>query len=183
MKSPRLGVGRLPAVEAGPAGREAGHIEGRPFASTPYPVSQSIGRACLKTWEEEMLQQNGKSKHCRIAGAAVAAAALAILISTPANSADYKFAIIQAVVNPYYATWPQAAKDASADFGIAVEIGSPQDFDQVQQDAVVNSFIAKGIKGLGIQPVDAVAGAETVKRVVAAGVPVIGVAACAELKG
>jgi ribose transport system substrate-binding protein len=105
------------------------------------------------------------------------------LQSSQAVAADYNFGIIQAVVNPYYATWPQAAKDAAADFGIKVEIGSPQDFDQVQQDAVVNSFIAKGIKGIGIQPVDAVAGAETVKRVVAAGVPVIGVAACAELKG
>jgi len=46
-------------------------------------------------------------------------------------AADYNFGIIQAVVNPYYATWPQAAKDAAADFGIKVEIGSPQDFDQV----------------------------------------------------
>src|SRR5437016_3888261 len=104
-------------------------------------------------------------------------------LASQSVAADYNFGIIQAVVNPYYATWPQAAKDAAADFGIKVEIGSPQDFDQVQQDAVVNSFIAKGIKGIGIQPVDAVAGAETVKRVVAAGVPVIGVAACAELKG
>lgn len=100
-----------------------------------------------------------------------------------ALAADYNFAMVQAVVNPYYASWPQAAKDAEADLGVAVEIASPQDFDQVQQDAVVNSLIAKGIKGMGIQPVDAVAGAETVKRVIAAGVPVIGVAACSELEG
>ena len=105
------------------------------------------------------------------------------LAQTNAGAAEYKFGIVQAVVNPYYATWPQAAKDAAADFGVQVEIASPQDFDQVQQDAVVNSLIAKGITGMGIQPVDAVAGAETVKRVVAAGVPVIGVAACSELKG
>jgi ribose transport system substrate-binding protein len=105
------------------------------------------------------------------------------LAQTNAGATEYKFGIVQAVVNPYYATWPQAAKDAAADFGVQVEIASPQDFDQVQQDAVVNSLIAKGITGMGIQPVDAVAGAETVKRVVAAGVPVIGVAACSELKG
>ena len=98
-----------------------------------------------------------------------------------AHAAD--FALVQAVVNPYYASWPQAAEDASKDFGINVEIGSPQDFDQVQQDAVVNSFVAKGIAGMAIQPVDAVAGAETVKRVVATGAPVVGVAACAELEG
>jgi ribose transport system substrate-binding protein len=116
-------------------------------------------------------------------GLAVAGVLPVALLCAPAQAANYNFAIIQAVVNPYYATWPQAAKDASADFGINVEIGSPQDFDQVQQDVVVNSFLAKGVKGIGIQPVDAVAGAETVKRVVAAGVPVIGVAACAELKG
>jgi ribose transport system substrate-binding protein len=115
---------------------------------------------------------------------AVATAGLAAFQATgPAQAAGETFALIQAVVNPYYSSWPQAAKDAGADFGVKVEIGSPQDFDQVQQDAVVNGFIAKGIKGMAIQPVDAVAGAETVKRVVAAGVPVIGVAACAELKG
>jgi ribose transport system substrate-binding protein len=109
--------------------------------------------------------------------------AVATQIAGASAQPAYDFAMIQAVVNPYYSTWPQAAKDASRDFGINVEIGSPQDFDQVQQDAVVNSFIAKGVKGIGIQPVDAVAGAETVKRVVATGVPVIGVAACAELEG
>jgi ribose transport system substrate-binding protein len=126
------------------------------------------------------------SREWRFSRGFAAAAAVGLVValqSSQAVAADYNFGIIQAVVNPYYATWPQAAKDAAADFGIKVEIGSPQDFDQVQQDAVVNSFIAKGIKGIGIQPVDAVAGAETVKRVVAAGVPVIGVAACAELEG
>ena len=108
-------------------------------------------------------------------------AGLAVIAHAGSASAqDFAF---QAVVNPYYATWPQAAADASKDFSINVEVGSPQDFDQVQQDAVVNSFIAKGVKGIGIQPVDAVAGAETVKRVVATGVPVVGVAACAELEG
>jgi ribose transport system substrate-binding protein len=115
--------------------------------------------------------------------AAAATGCIVVAHGGAAQAADYNFGMVQAVVNPYYASWPQAAKDASADFGIKVEIGSPQDFDQVQQDAVVNSFIAKGIKGIGIQPVDAVAGAETVKRVVAAGVPVIGVAACTELQG
>jgi ribose transport system substrate-binding protein len=96
---------------------------------------------------------------------------------------DHDFAIIQAVVNPYYATWPQAAADASADFGVTATIDSPQDFDQVQQDAVVNGQLARGVTGIAIQPVDAVAGAETVKRVIAAGIPVIGTAACAELEG
>ncbi len=118
-----------------------------------------------------------------LAVTASAAVVLAAQIAGAGAQPAYDFAMIQAVVNPYYSTWPQAAKDASQDFGINVEIGSPQDFDQVQQDAVVNSFIAKGVKGIGIQPVDAVAGAETVKRVIAAGVPVIGVAACAELQG
>jgi ribose transport system substrate-binding protein len=96
---------------------------------------------------------------------------------------DHDFAIIQAVVNPYYATWPQAALDAQADFGVTVTIDSPQDFDQVQQDAVVNGQLARGVTGIAIQPVDAVAGAETVKRVIASGIPVIGTAACAELEG
>ena len=64
---------------------------------------------------------------------------------SPAASAAVKdFAIIQAVVAPYYASWPQAAADANADFGVNVEVGSPQKFDQVEQDAIINSFIAKG---------------------------------------
>jgi len=122
------------------------------------------------------------NRHIGLGIAALLAAPI-VAVGVQAQAADYHFAVIQAVVNPYYATWPQAVKDANADFGTNAEIGSPQDFDQVQQDAVVNSFMAKGIKGMAIQPVDAVAGAETVKRVVAAGVPVIGVAACEELKG
>jgi ribose transport system substrate-binding protein len=118
-----------------------------------------------------------------LALAAPAAFIVTALAGLSSVQAADNFAMVQAVVNPYYSTWPQAAKDAAADFGISVEIASPQDFDQVQQDAVVNSLMAKGVKGIGIQPVDAVAGAETVKRVIAAGVPVVGVAACAELKG
>jgi ribose transport system substrate-binding protein len=100
-----------------------------------------------------------------------------------ASSAPGDFAIIQAVVAPYYASWPQAAKDAAADFGVKVEVGSPQKFDQVEQDAILNSFIAKGVNGIAVQPVDAVAGTETVKRIVASGIPVVGVGACAELDG
>jgi ribose transport system substrate-binding protein len=103
--------------------------------------------------------------------------------SAPASAAQGDFAIIQAVVAPYYASWPQAAKDAATDFGVKVEVGSPQKFDQVEQDAILNSFIAKGVNGIAVQPVDAVAGTETVKRIVASGIPVIGVGACAELDG
>ena len=118
-----------------------------------------------------------------LALAAPAAFVVTAVAGLSSAQAVDNFAMVQAVVNPYYSTWPQAAKDASAAFGINVEIASPQDFDQVQQDTVVNSLMAKGVKGIGIQPVDAVAGAETVKRVIAAGVPVVGVAACAELQG
>ncbi|HZP18898.1 MAG TPA: substrate-binding domain-containing protein [Bauldia sp.] len=125
----------------------------------------------------------GLSKQSTTSAALAVAASAAFMFGLSHAQAADNFAMVQAVVNPYYSTWPQAAKDASADFGINVEIASPQDFDQVQQDAVVNSLIAKGMKGIGIQPVDAVAGAETVKRVIAAGVPVVGVAACAELEG
>lgn len=103
--------------------------------------------------------------------------------SPAASAAAGDFAIIQAVVAPYYNSWPQAAKDAAADFGVKVEVGSPQKFDQVEQDAILNSFIAKGVNGIAVQPVDAVAGTETVKRIVASGIPVVGVGACAELDG
>jgi ribose transport system substrate-binding protein len=106
--------------------------------------------------------------------------------ATPAAAAKgYNFAVIQAVVNPFYAPWPKAVEDAATDFGpgITVEVGSPQDFDQVQQNAVVDSFVAKGVTGIAIQPVDAVAGNETVKRLVTQGVVVVGVGACAEIEG
>lgn len=124
----------------------------------------------------------------KLLGAALSAGLVATFyaggtVNAHDSTEDHNFAIIQAVVNPYYATWPQAALDASADFGLAATIDSPQDFDQVQQDAVVNGQLARGVTGIAIQPVDAVAGAETVKRVIAAGIPVIGTAACAELEG
>ncbi len=136
-----------------------------------------IATACSSTGASQPPASQPPSSQAPASAAASAAA-------SPAASAVAKdFAIIQAVVAPYYASWPQAVADANADFGVNAEVGSPQKFDQVEQDAIINSFIAKGITGLAVQPVDAVAGAETVKRVVDSGVAVVGVGACDELEG
>jgi len=92
-------------------------------------------------------------------------------------------ALVQAVVNPFYDAWPAVIGDATQNLNIQAEIASPQDFDQVQQNQVIDSLVAKGINGIAVQTVDGTSGSETIRRLVEQQIPVVGVVACADQEG
>lgn len=100
--------------------------------------------------------------------------------SSSGGSTDkYKFAVVEAVVNPFYTPFPQALDDVSKAENIPVPLlGAPQNFDQTQENTIIDGFVAKGIKGLGVQPVDAVAGNQTIKRLVQQHINVVTFGSC-----
>jgi ribose transport system substrate-binding protein len=102
--------------------------------------------------------------------------------STGSETGGTRFAVVEAVVNPFYAPFPKALEDAAADFGIdpVPERNAPQDYDQAQQNAVVDAFVAKGVDGMSIQPVDPVGGNATIERLIEQGINVVGTGACSE---
>src|SRR5262249_49187362 len=82
-----------------------------------------IGAAAI-TREKNQEGKMRLSRQSKTSRLIVFAAPAAFVVTTfaglaCAQAAD-NYAMVQAVVNPYYSTWPQAAKDASADFGISV---------------------------------------------------------------
>lgn len=96
------------------------------------------------------------------------------------GGSELRGALVQAVVNPFYDAWPDAVADAARDLQIEAEIASPQDFDQVQQNQIIDSLIAKGVNGIAVQTVDGTSGAETIRRLVEQDIPVVGVVACSD---
>jgi ribose transport system substrate-binding protein len=100
--------------------------------------------------------------------------------ATGGDDAPTPFGIVEAVVNPFYAPFPKALEDAAAEFDInpVPERNAPQDYDQAQENAVVDAFVAKGVVGISIQPVDPVGGNQTIKRLVEQGIHVVSTGAC-----
>jgi ribose transport system substrate-binding protein len=97
------------------------------------------------------------------------------------NADKYKFAVVEAVVNPFYTPFPQALDDVSKAESIPVPLlGAPQNFDQTQENTIIDGFVAKGIKALGVQPVDAVAGNQTIKRLVQQHINVVTFGSCSK---
>ena len=95
------------------------------------------------------------------------------------DPAKYNFALIYPIVNPFYDPFPGAVADAAKALGIPVpDTTGPQAFDQSAQNQIVDTYVAKGVTGLGIQPVDDVGGNATISRLVGQGIKVVGFANC-----
>lgn len=102
--------------------------------------------------------------------------------AAPAATLDpkkYNFALIYPIVNPFYDPFPAAVADAAKALGIPVpDTTGPQAFDQSAQNTIIDTYVAKGVTGLGIQPVDDVGGNATISRLVGQGIVVVGFANC-----
>jgi ribose transport system substrate-binding protein len=104
--------------------------------------------------------------------------------SAATAGADTHFVVIEPGVFPFYAPFKGAVADAAKAFGVSPTplIGAPQNYDQSEENAVVNSFVAKGVKGIAIQPVDAVGANVTIKRLIGSGIDVVGYGSCDNTK-
>ena len=116
------------------------------------------------------------------AASAPAASAPAQASAAPSSAAATKFAFIGALVHPVYSNVPQALQDAAAAYGISPVpvFTTPQEFDQVQQNTIVDGLIANGYTGLSIQVDDPVAGNDTITKIAAQGIYVVATGGCPE---
>lgn len=87
---------------------------------------------------------------------------------------DYKFAGVFGGMNPYSDPMPGAAKEAAEELGIPeAEFQSPQNWEQNEQNAILDGLISKGVKGIYMMPSNSVAGNEQISKMVDAGIPVV----------
>lgn len=90
------------------------------------------------------------------------------------DESEYQFAIVYGGVHPFFDPWEPGALAAAKDLGLPEPyIVSPQAWDQTEQNQVLDGILAKGAKGIGMFPSDAVAGNEKISQIVASGVPVV----------
>lgn len=101
-----------------------------------------------------------------------------------ASTSATRFAVVEPGVFPFYAPFPGAVKAAAARFHISPVpmIGAPPNYDQSEENTVVNSFVAKGVNGIAIQPVDVGGANVTIHRLVQSGIKVVAYASCDETK-
>lgn len=91
-----------------------------------------------------------------------------------ADPANYQFAIVYGGAHPYFDPYEPGAKAAAKDLGIPEPyIISPQAWDQTEQNQVLDGVIAKGAKGIGMFPSNAVASNVQITDMVSNGIPVI----------
>ena len=64
-------------------------------------------------------------------------------------TANTRFAVVEPGIFPFYAPFPGAVQAAARTFHVSPvpQIGAPQNYDQSQENTVVNSFVAKGVNG------------------------------------
>jgi ribose transport system substrate-binding protein len=86
----------------------------------------------------------------------------------------YNFAIIYGGVHPFFDPWRFGAQQAAMDLGIPTpNVTSPQNWDQTQQNAIIDGLVAGGVNGIGMFTSDAVAGNEKITELVGMGIPVV----------
>lgn len=91
-----------------------------------------------------------------------------------AADSDYQFAVVYGGVHPFFDKWEPGAKAAALDLGIPEPwILSPQNWDQTEQNQILDGAIAKGAKGIAMFPSDAVAGNEQITKMVNYGIPCV----------
>lgn len=91
-----------------------------------------------------------------------------------ADPAYYQFAIVYGGEHPYFMPYEPGAKAAAEDLGIVDPyIVSPQAWDQVEQNKVLDEVIAKGAVGIAMFPSNADAGNEQITKMVNNNIPVV----------
>ncbi len=97
-----------------------------------------------------------------------------VVVGGQKEGANYNFAIVYGGVHPFFDPWAFGAQAAALDLGIPVpNVTSPQNWDQTEQNAIIDGLVAGGISGIGMFTSDAVAGNEKISELVGMGIPVV----------
>jgi ribose transport system substrate-binding protein len=115
--------------------------------------------------------------------AILTASAAAVALGTlpmQTQAADYKFLLMGALVHPVYAPMPVGIADAAKAYGISPTpvFTMPQKFDVVEQNAIIDSYVAKGFNGFAFQPNDPVASNQKIQELTDLGIPVLSIGGC-----
>jgi ribose transport system substrate-binding protein len=87
---------------------------------------------------------------------------------------DYKFAFCFGGVNPYADPVPGACNDVGKKLGIPTVIEqTPKNWEQNEQNTILDALVAKGIRGILMMPSNAVAANVQITKMVKAGIPVV----------
>jgi ribose transport system substrate-binding protein len=115
-----------------------------------------------------------------ILAASTTAIALGAAVAQPAAAANYKFLLMGALVHPYYGPMPSGIEAAAKAYGISPtpEFTMPQKFDVVEQNAIIDSYVAKGFNGFAFQPDDPVASNQKILELKDLGIPVLSIGGC-----
>ncbi len=110
-------------------------------------------------------------------------AAVTVLITVSGASAAgdsaTKVAIVAGGPHPYFASWPQAGKDAARDFHLgAADYKVPQSWSLSQQNDLVESLASQGYNAFLIFPGDPAGTRNVVNELADQGIPVIALAGC-----
>lgn len=90
------------------------------------------------------------------------------------SDSDYSFFGVFGAVNSYSDPYPGAAKSAAKALGIDNPgFDAPTDWDQTQQNTILDGLVAKGVKGIYMMTSDPTAGNEEISKLVGAGVNVV----------
>lgn len=90
-------------------------------------------------------------------------------------TAEFKFAVVGPGVHPFYTLFPTALADVAADFGLPeIDLEFPQEFNQSEQNTILDGLVAKGFTGIAIQPSDSVAANEKITELAQQGIYLTG---------
>ena len=97
-----------------------------------------------------------------------------VVVGGQKEGASYSFAIVYGGVHPFFDPWAFGAQAAALDLGIPIpNVTSPQNWDQTEQNAIIDGLVAGGVNGIGMFTADAVAGNEKISELVDMGIPVV----------
>lgn len=99
---------------------------------------------------------------------------VAVGIPAGKSESDYRFAFSFGGVNPYANPIPGAADKMAGQLGIPKIITqTPQDWNQTQQNTILDGLVARGMRGIFMMPSNAVAANAEIAKLTKAGVPVV----------
>ena len=91
------------------------------------------------------------------------------------QAAGYKFAVVGPGVHVFYSLFPQALEDVASDLGIqVVNLQFPQEFNQTQQNVILDGLVAKGYDGIAVEPSDSVAVNQKISEIADKGIYLAG---------
>jgi len=94
--------------------------------------------------------------------------------ATGKSAADYTFYGVFGAVNSYSDPYPGSSKSAAQALNIAAPgFDAPTDWDQTQQNTILDGLVAKGVKGIYMMTSDPTAGNQEISKLVSAGVNVV----------